>query len=253
MHGFDVFHCAACFMQTTCSFIAVNSPDGQNIPSYAGTCTITAVAKCCKQLCRHKHRPPKKHYGYGKPSKHYSRSHGKKVTDVLEEWYQDPGVGTILPIKVFKGGQAYGKKQGGYDDKEGHDYYGSNKPEGPSKYPSRSGGYSKGPGKKQYKDDSRSYDDSNTHQDSHSYAGNKDYSQPRYKGGQGGYNGQKAGSGGGRRRRGFEKDDSQGHESYDHSGSQQYDETDQGYDEAPPPPRKRVQARRAYMAGPDAT
>jgi hypothetical protein len=60
------------FLQTTCSFIAVNPPldvNGDQDPKlrpYNGSCKITAVAKCCKQACKHKlkhHQQP--HHGYG--------------------------------------------------------------------------------------------------------------------------------------------------------------------------------------------
>lgn len=67
-------------LQTTCHYIAVNPPvDADGIqsgtaaePPYAFSCKVTAVAKCCKQLCK-----PKKHHPSKPPPKvSYGRDHG---------------------------------------------------------------------------------------------------------------------------------------------------------------------------------
>jgi hypothetical protein len=74
-------------LQTTCHYIAVNPPiDADGIqsgtaaePPYKFTCTVKAIAKCCKQLCKPKkyhHKPPPK-VSYGRDHKGYS-SYGKK-------------------------------------------------------------------------------------------------------------------------------------------------------------------------------
>jgi len=55
-HGALCVFPAACCAQTTCGYIAHNSAETQNGPSYAGSCTVTAIAKCCKQPCREKQR-----------------------------------------------------------------------------------------------------------------------------------------------------------------------------------------------------
>lgn len=85
-------HDAACAvhaspLQTTCSFIAVNPPNDvdptvpSNEPPYTGSCKVTAVAKCCKQLCKEKHKkhhwhPPPKHKSYGYGYGGYGGHHG---------------------------------------------------------------------------------------------------------------------------------------------------------------------------------
>jgi hypothetical protein len=52
-------------------------------PPYANSCNITAVAKCCKQLCKekhhhkHRHPPPKPHY-YGYENRNQYLLHGQK-------------------------------------------------------------------------------------------------------------------------------------------------------------------------------
>jgi hypothetical protein len=50
--------------------VAVNPPldNGFNVePYYRGTCNVTAVAECCKQLCKKKPHYPKPHYSHGHP------------------------------------------------------------------------------------------------------------------------------------------------------------------------------------------
>jgi hypothetical protein len=69
-------------LQTNCSYIAVNPPDdaGNSAePYYRGTCTVTAVAECCKQLCKkkpHHHHHPKHYYGDGHHDGHPSSTAG---------------------------------------------------------------------------------------------------------------------------------------------------------------------------------
>jgi hypothetical protein len=42
--------------------------NGFNVePYYRGTCNVTAVAECCKQLCKKKPHYPKPHYSHGHP------------------------------------------------------------------------------------------------------------------------------------------------------------------------------------------
>jgi hypothetical protein len=71
MFGVFVSRNAVSVLQTTCSFIAVNPPEDSQgdappvLRPYEGSCKVTAVAKCCKQLCKHKLKHQQQHYGYG--------------------------------------------------------------------------------------------------------------------------------------------------------------------------------------------
>lgn len=67
-----LYDCVAVLMlQTTCTYIAVNPPEDSNgelppvLRPYENSCKVTAVAKCCKQLCKHKLKHQKPHDGYG--------------------------------------------------------------------------------------------------------------------------------------------------------------------------------------------
>lgn len=89
-------------MQTTCSYIAVNPPNDQDTgpidvptpePPYQNSCTITAVAKCCKQLCKEKlhkrrHPPPKQKY-YSYENRNQYLLHGQKPRGFIPHGGQD--------------------------------------------------------------------------------------------------------------------------------------------------------------------
>lgn len=238
-------HCALCILapafcaQTICGYIAYNSAETQNGPSYAGSCTVTAIAKCCKQPCREKQRQssPKVHIFGGQ---------------VAQQPVTAGAQGSPQTIVVSKGGQGgyqspspFGVRLGLLKNIPTSMDYGSSPLLGMSGRISRQRSGLSGVGLKQrYKgqDMSESYSDETTYDDSQGMA------QSPIKARKGSYKGKLLNPAGGSKAS-WPSSYSQQAGGYGESmiagqADQRYGETDQSYEEVPVQTRLPLQSRK---------